>query len=129
MSKMEEGNAIAALTTVDIPEEHYTITRRKDGKPQEIEIILRGLTHDEALALQEYSKQKDTDNAMYEQRMLRHAMVWPQMSVSQIKAWQKSSVAGELMDILSVVRRLSGMDEDSAKNAYKSVSEQPVSGE
>jgi hypothetical protein len=125
MTSMEESSAIDALLTVDLPEERYTIARQ--GK--EIELQIRGLTHDEALALQEYSKKDDVTNALYEQRMLTHALLWPKMTGGQIKAWQKSSAAGEINDVVKIVMRLSGMEEDAAKNAYKSVSAEPESGE
>ena len=125
MTGMDEAGAIAALLTVELPEETYTVSRQGS----EVALQIRGLTHDEALALQEYSKKDDVTNAMYEQRMLTQAVLWPKMTGGQIKAWQKSSAAGEINDVVKIVMRLSGMEEDSAKNAYKSVPEESESGE
>lgn len=125
MGTMEEAGAIDLLCTVDLPEETYTITRNG----QEVELIVRGLSHDEALQMEEYGKKKDVTNAMYEQRMLGLALVWPKMTHGQVKAWQKSSAAGEINRVMKIVSRLSGMDEDSAKNAYKSVPSEPDAGE
>lgn len=125
MSTMEEASAIDVLATVDLPEEEHVITRQG----REVRLIIRGLTHDEALSLQEYAKGDSVTNAMYEQRMLSQAVAWPKMSTGQVKAWQKASPAGEINDVVKIVMRLSGMEEDAAKNAYKSVSGEPSSGE
>lgn len=122
MTSMEQQAAIDALCTVALPEEVFRVPRLN------LELILRGLTHDEALALQEYSVKEKTTNAMYEQRMLSKALVWPEMTEGQIKAWQKASPAGEINDLVKVVQRLSGMDKESAKNAYKSVPDESDSG-
>lgn len=125
MTGMDEASAVDALLTVDLPEEAYTISRQGT----EIVLTLRGLTHDEALALQEYSKKDDVTNAAYEQRMLSQALLWPKMTAGQIRAWQKSSAAGEINAVVKIVMRLSGMEEDTAKSAYKSVSAESESGE
>lgn len=126
MSNMEEASAIDALCTVDLPEETYKIVR---SSGREVELVIRGLSHDEALSLQEYGQKDDVTNGMYEQRMLSQAVVWPKMTAGQVKAWQKSSAAGEISGVVGVVRRLSGMDEEAAKDAYKSVSSEPEPGE
>lgn len=123
MSTMDEQSAVVAMTTVDLPEEDFPLSRRN------ITLKLRGLSHDEALELQEYSKEDGVTNAMYERRMLSKALVWPQMKPKDIAAWQKASPAGEIDDVMRVVLRLSGMDKDGAKNAYKSVSGEPEPGE
>lgn len=120
---MDELSAIDALCTVSLPEETYLIERNG------LELIVRGLSHDEALELQEFSAKEGTTNAAYEQLMLSWAVIWPKMNKGQIKAWQKSSPAGEINEVVKVVRRLSGMDEDAAKNAYKSVPSESESGE
>lgn len=123
MSTMDELSAIDALTKVDLPEEEYEMPRLG------ISLTLRALTHDEALALEEYGKKDDVTNAMYEQRMLSLALVWPKMTGGQVKAWQKASAAGEINGVVKVVMRLSGMGPEEAKAAYKSVSDEPESGE
>lgn len=120
---MDELSAIDALTRVDLPEEEYTIPRTG------LALTLRALTHDEALTLEEYGKKEDVTNAMYEQRMLALALMWPKMTGGQVKAWQRASPAGEINGVVKVVMRLSGMGEDAAKAAYKSVPEEPDSGE
>lgn len=123
MTTMDEQSAIAAMTAVDLPEEDFPLARKG------ITLRLRGLSHDEALVLQEYSKEEGTTNAKYEQRMLSQAVVWPPMKPKDVAAWQKASPAGEIDDVMRVVLRLSGMDKDGAKNAYKSVSGGSESGE
>lgn len=123
MSTMDEQSVIASLTEVDLPEEDFPLARKN------ITLKLRGLSHGEALELQEYSRAEGTTNAKYEQRMLSQAVVFPQMKPKDIAAWQKASPAGEIDDVMRVVMRLSGMDKDGAKNAYKSVSGGPEPGE
>lgn len=115
MTTMDEQSAIAAMTAVDLPEEDFPLPRLK------ITLKLRGLSHLEALKLQEFGRKEDTTNEQYEQRMLSQAIVWPQMKPAQIKSWQAASPAGEIDDVMRVVMRLSGMDKEDAKNAYKSV--------
>lgn len=124
-TSMEEQSVIDALCTVDLPEKTFVVTRQG----REHELIVRALTHDEALSLQEFAKKEDVTNAMYEQRMISAALLYPKMSTGQVKAWQKSSKAGEINELMKLVQELSGMGEDSAKNAYKSVSGEPDPGE
>lgn len=123
MSSMDELSAIDALCRVDLPEEKHELPNRG------LVLTLRGLSHDEGLSLEEYGKKEGITNAMYEQRMLSQAVVWPKMSAGQVKAWQKAASAGELNGVVEVVMRLSGMGKDAAKEAYKSVSGEPESGE
>ncbi len=125
MASMEEQSVIDALCVVDLPEETFTVTRQ--GK--EHELVVRALTHDEALSLAEYSKKEDVTNAQYEQKMLALALVYPKMSTGQVKAWQKSSKAGEINGLVKLVQNLSGMGEESAKDAYKSAAGEPEPGE
>lgn len=123
MTTMDEQSAIAAMTAVDLPEEDFPLGRLN------ITLKLRGLSHGEALELQEYSREDGVTNAMYERRMLSKAMLWPQMKPKDVASWQNASPAGEIDDVMRVVMRLSGMDKEDAKNAYKSVPSEPESGE
>lgn len=123
MTTMDEQSAIAAMTAVDLPEEDFPLPRLG------ITLKLRGLSHGEALELQEYSKEEGTTNAKYEQRMLSKALVWPQMKPKDVASWQTASPAGEIDDVMRVVMRLSGMTKEDAKTAYKSVSSGSEPGE
>lgn len=115
MTTMDEQSAIASLTEVDLPEEDFPLARKN------ITLKLRGLSHGEALELQEYSRKEGVTNAMYEQRMLSKALVYPQMKPKDVASWQNASPAGEIDDVMRVVMRLSGMSKEDAKNAYKSI--------
>lgn len=123
MTTMDEQSAIAAMTAVDLPEEDFPLSRLS------ITLKLRGLSHGEALELQEYSKEEGTTNAKYEQRMLSKALVWPSMKPKDVASWQIASPAGEIDDVMRVVMRLSGMTKEDAKTAYKSVSSGSEPGE
>lgn len=123
MSTMEEGSAIDALCAVDLAEEDYPVERLG------LTLRIRALTHFEALEMQEYARKPDVTNAMYEQRMLSAAIVWPKMSAGQVKGWQKASPAGEINGVMKVVTRLSGMGAEEAKDAYKSDAGEPDAGE
>lgn len=126
MSSMEDLSLIDELTRVDLVEEDHTIYR---SAGHEIKIRFRALSHDEAMELAEYSKKEGVTNLMYEQRMLSQALVRPKMSATQVKAWQKSSPAGEIDAVVRSVMALSGMLPDSAKEAYKSVRDESEPGE
>lgn len=120
---MDEAAAIDALSTVDLPEEDFPLERKG------ITLRLRALSHFEALEMQEFAKKPDVTNDMYEQKMLAKALVWPRMSTGQIKAWQRASAASEIDAVMRVVVRLSGLGEEAAKAAYKSVSDESDAGE
>lgn len=123
MSTMEEKAALDALLASSLPEEDYKIERLG------ITLRLRGMSHEEALALREFGRKDEVTTAQYEQRMLALTVLFPPMKPSDVKAWQKSSPAGEIDAVTRVIARLSGMLEDSAKEAYKSVSAEPGTGE
>lgn len=123
MTTMDDKAMIDALSSVDLPEKDIPLDRLG------ITIVVRALSHDEALVLKDYGQKNEVTSAQYEQRMLSMALVTPKMSTGQIKAWQKASPAGELERVTSVVVALSGMGKDSAKEAYKSTPEEPGTGE
>lgn len=81
------------------------------------EVRVRALTRGEALQV----KGKEQDIAAIEQWVLSRAMVEPEMSEADVKAWQDASPAGELQVVFDAVLRLSGMEQTAAKAAYKSV--------
>lgn len=80
------------------------------------EVRVRALTRGEAL------KVKGThDVAEVEQKVLAWAMVEPEMTEADVKAWQEASPAGELQVVFDAVLRLSGMEKHADKAAYKSL--------
>lgn len=79
-------------------------------------VTIRSLSREEALM---YAGKK-LDAAEAERKLLAKAMVDPEMSEQDVAAWQKASPAGEIQKVFTAVVRLSGMEESSAKEAYKS---------
>lgn len=81
------------------------------------EVRVRALTRGEALSLKGVSD----DVARIEQCVLSLALVEPEMSEADVKAWQDTSPAGEQQVVFDAVLRLSGMEQVAAKAAYKSI--------
>jgi hypothetical protein len=88
-------------------------------------VRVRALSRAEVLLVR-----KATDNAdsidgpralVLERKMLATALLDPVLSESEVGEWQKVSAAGELEVVSRRIQELSGMLEDSAKAAYKSV--------
>ena len=86
-------------------------------------VRVRALSRAEVLMVR-----KATDNAdsvdgprvlVLERKMLAAAMVDPVLSEAEVGAWQQVSAAGELDTVMTVIQRLSGMLDDSAKEAVK----------
>lgn len=85
-------------------------------------VRVRALTREEARSL------NDLPARDKEAHMLAIGITEPQLSVSDIKAWQVDSPAGELQEATVRIGELSGMLEDSAKAAYKSDGDGPDAG-
>lgn len=81
------------------------------------EVKVRAMTRGEALQV----RGKPDDVGAMERKVLSWTMVDPKMSEEDVKAWQDCSPAGEIQTVFEAVVRLSGMEVDSAKSAYKSV--------
>jgi hypothetical protein len=78
-------------------------------------VLVRGLTRKEAIAVQEQKTTEDRDNVM-----ISCGMVQPTMSVDDVQAWADTDAAGTMNVVSEAIARLSGMLEDSGKEAYKS---------
>jgi len=78
-------------------------------------VKFRSLSRMEALQL------NDVDSAVdREQRMLAWALTDPQLSYKDVERWQLASEPGEIEPLTEAIAVLSGMLEDSAKEATKS---------
>jgi hypothetical protein len=81
-------------------------------------VTIRPLTRQEAFHV--VNKEMAIDVA--ERYVLSRAMVDPEMSEADVKAWQDGSPAGEIQRVFEKVVEISGMSEGAAKAAYKSTS-------
>jgi len=81
-------------------------------------VRVRGLSRYEALSMRDVDGAADTEVAM-----LALAMVDPPMTEDGVRAWQKASGPNEMTAVIDKVSELSGMDDDAAKEAYKSLRE------
>lgn len=80
-------------------------------------VKVRALTRAEALKV----KGKEMPEEEMEQLLLSLAVMEPKLTPEEVKAWQESSPAGEIGDVVDEIMRLSGMQKSAPKEAYKSV--------
>lgn len=103
------------------------LTERLPRADVEIEgvgtVTVRGLSRYELLLAGKGAE--ETDTATVEQKMLAMAMVDPELSVSEVAAWQRAAPAGEIQPIVMAINELSGVTKSAQKEAYKSVREEP----
>lgn len=63
----------------------------------------------------------ENDVLAIEQAMLSMAMISPRMSKTDVEKWQKASPIGQIQRVTTKVNELSGVGQNSGKDAYKSV--------
>lgn len=80
------------------------------------EVVVRGLTRNEAIALQELEGLVARDNYL-----IATGLVDPAMSVDDVAVWAESGAAGDMVAISERISHLSGMMPGSGKEATKSV--------
>jgi hypothetical protein len=78
-------------------------------------VRVRPLSRAEALELQG----KEMAAAEVERKLVALAMVEPALTEDEVGTWQANSPAGELEPIGAAIRRLSGLEQASAKEAVK----------
>ena len=83
-------------------------------------VRVRGLNRAEAMMVQEAKGTEAT-----ERRILALGMVDPPMTEFQAGRWQKAATAGEIEPVSRKIAELSGMLDDSAKEAYKTFEATP----
>lgn len=101
----------AALFTERLPHEEIAI----EGVGV---VTIRGLSRMELLLC---GKHSDEGPLIMERHMLAYAMVDPALTLEEVAKWQEISAAGEIGPIVTRINVLSGISQDSAKEAYKSV--------
>jgi hypothetical protein len=89
-------------------------------------ITVRGLSRYELLLAGKLAD--DRGAAVMEQHMLAFAMVDPEMSTDDVKAWQKASQAGEIAPVIAAVNRLSGTAQGADKSSVPSDGDGSESG-
>lgn len=75
------------------------------------EVIIRGLTRNEALQLRGMSSVGDMDNLM-----ISMAMVEPTMTPEDVAAWGDAGAAGTLIQLSLRISELSGIQEGAGKS-------------
>lgn len=100
------------------------IAPRIGSEPYEITgvgwVMIRALSRTEALRFAD--KQQDT--LITERKMLAKAVTEPVVNEKDVAAWQAAAPAGEIHKVFQHVVGISGMREESAKDAYKSAGEE-----
>jgi hypothetical protein len=87
-------------------------------------VIVRALSRAEVMDLRKTLKDdEDTSNLEFESKVIAAGMVEPQMSIKDVKVWQKSSPAGELDAVVTAIMELSGMGEGAQKSGVSAVRE------
>lgn len=79
-------------------------------------VRVRGLSRAEAMTVRGLD-----DPAETERRVLALGMVDPTVTVAEAEQWQKSATHAELETVTERIAQLSGLAEESPKEAYKSV--------
>lgn len=97
-----------ALLTAAFPEEIVELQRGGCVK-------VRAMTRGEALQI----AGKKMPLAESERWVLSRTVVEPKLTEEDIAAWQEASPAGEIQEVFETVNRLSGMEEEADKEAYK----------
>jgi hypothetical protein len=85
-----------------------------------VKVRVRGLSRHEVLHVQ---AQKSV--AEVEQVTLSLGLIEPRLTVEQVKAWQKSSVGGEMEPVTKRIGELSGMAKGARKKAIKELLDDP----
>jgi hypothetical protein len=82
------------------------------------EVWLRGLSRGEVL---EYRSREGTSVKEDEQYLLSLCMVDPELTEDEVGQWQVGATHDEFNNVVDTMRFLSGLMDDAAKAAYKSV--------
>lgn len=82
-------------------------------------VRIRALTRAQALSV----RNVELERAELERRLLSWAMVDPELSEDEARAWQEASPAGELEVVTDAIAELSGMVETAPKEAMRTFRE------
>lgn len=76
-------------------------------------VCVRGLTRMELLL---NARDTNGDAALIERRNLVTCMVAPTLTETAAQRWQESAAAGDLVDVVTAIRRLSGLESGAPKS-------------
>lgn len=79
------------------------------------EVVVRALTRAEAFQF----TNKDLSAEDMERQLLVAALVDPALTLDEVVAWHSGSTATEIQPVVEAVLRLSGLEVDAPKQAYK----------
>lgn len=129
IKKVEVAIAMAILTAQQIIDAQ-DITETTIPIPEwGGEVVVRSVSYRRLSSMKNYARKmqeagQEVDEDYVEKEMVRIGLVNPEMTADQVeKMWDKSSVA--LMKILKAVMGVSNADEDSQKEAEKSLPDRP----
>jgi hypothetical protein len=86
------------------------------------EVRVRGLTREEVLTF------RDLPTAEHERKVLAAACLDPELSAAEVHQWQRACPAGEIRPVVRAVLDLSGLGEESARDAYRTFRDGPGDG-
>lgn len=81
----------------------------------------RGTVRIRSLSRREIHEMPRDDPGEAERHMVAAAMLDPKLTVDEVARWQEASGAGEISVVVEAIGKLSGLGDDAAKEAYKSV--------
>lgn len=79
------------------------------------EVVVRALTRAEAFQFTDKDLQPDD----MERRLLAAALVDPELTTDEVAAWHSAASAAEVQPVVEAIVRLSGLEVDAPKQAYK----------
>lgn len=79
------------------------------------DVVVRALTRAEAFQFTE----KDIEPDVLERRLLASALVDPVLTSDEVAEWHSAAPASEIQPVVEAVIRLSGLEVDAPKQAYK----------
>jgi hypothetical protein len=91
------------------------------GEAHPVDLAI-GTVHVRALSRGEvFGAQQITDVQKFEAKLVSLGLVEPTMTADEVATWQANSPAGEIEQVVEKIKELSGLADESAKEAYKSL--------
>ena len=108
MTKEYEYASVDDLLIDDVTDNTVDVTLTTGGV-----VKVRGMSRMELMLTR---KGGVDDPAEIERRMLSFCMIYPKMSINQVKAWQEATAPMVIAPVTEAVRRLSGLGDDADKS-------------
>lgn len=104
-----------ASSKADLLKGRGNANQREVALPSGASVVVRGLTRQEALAVDG----EEMLAAELERQMLAWALVDPEMTEDEVGAWQAVASAGELVPLVDAILDLSGMTKEAPNRAAR----------